>query len=299
MNNHASDRPSDDPPSANGQSGNSGIGLLLPAVLLLAAVLVGVFFWDTWTRRGTHLRTAGQTGTPSAGREAGQRDKSPPERDANRTIETTPVDVPQTADLQQATAEAEPFESQSAAPPPTNRVSTDTVVSEPEPAPRENDGAQRLASLVPFEVDGIRHDEGGLGRPVSISGTRYEHAICIDPSSDERTAQITFSLKKKWAWLGGAVGITGCRGESGSAGSRQPQAIFRIYGDGNLLWESEPLTGEGACEKFDADVAQLDILALVVESRSTSDVARPVWGDLQLVTHEPTDRTDRGDTDRP
>ena len=272
---------------------------MLLAVLLLAAILVGVFFWDTGTRRRTQLRTAGQTGTPSAGREMGQSDASPPELDANRTVEMTPDDVPQLADPQQAAAEAEPLESQSAAPPPIDRASADTPVSEPEPARRENDGAQRLAALVPIEVDGVRRAGGGLGRPIRISGTRYEHAICIDPSSDERTAQITFSLKKKWARLRGVAGITGAGGESRSAESNQPQAVFRIYGDENLLWESEPLAGNGAYEKFEVDVAQLEILALVVESRSTSDGALPAWGDLRLDTQETTGRTDHGDTDQP
>ncbi len=299
MNSHASGQQPDDPASRDDASGGRAIGLVLLAVLLLAAFLVGVFFWDTWTTQLADRQTAGKTRKPETDRGIAKSEMPPCPADANRAAEPETDDVQQMVESQPSAAENQAIESQSAASPPEDRTTTDPPPPEPGSTRRENDDTQALAALEPFEVDGVERDGGGPDRPVSISGTRYDHAICVDPSPDEHTAQITFSLKGKWTRLGGVVGITGSDGESRSTESNQPKAVFRIYGDANLLWESKPLAGDGALEKFEVDVAQLDILALVVESQSTSDEARPVWADLRLAKHESIDSTDGGDTGQP
>jgi hypothetical protein len=61
-----------------------------------------------------------------------------------------------------------------------------------------------------------------------------------------------------------------------------PVAVFRIYGDGNLLWESDRLSGRGAAQVLDVAVARIDLLALVCESESAAAVSAVAWGDLQL-----------------
>lgn len=279
------------------RSGGRAISVVLWFMLLLAAVLVGVFVWDTRTDRRSDRQTATEVGTTALDREESPHVKpSRPVSDGG-TAETMPTDVQQIAEPQPAAAADEPAGGESAAAPPPDHPQSSFPPTKPEPVRLKDGAAQDLAAIDPFEAEGV--ERGGNSRSVGISGARYEHAICVEPSLRDSTAQISFSLGGKWARLRGVAGITGGEGDSGSTESDQPAATFRIYGDANLLWESKPLTGGGAVEPFEVDVAQLDILALVVDSRGTSGDNQPVWGNLQLVTSAGSDSSADGDTDEP
>jgi hypothetical protein len=62
---------------------------------------------------------------------------------------------------------------------------------------------------------------------------------------------------------------------------------FRIYGDGNLLWDSGTMQGYGSSKQFDVAVEGLHQVVLVVESDSPSDVSLFAWVDPQLVVAPP------------
>jgi hypothetical protein len=189
--------------------------------------------------------------------------------------------APRHASGEQTASEAEPATA-AAAEPADLPVSDSPSTAEP-PAVDQDHDVQPLTGITPIELIGVGYDRDRLLQSAWISGKRYAQAMCIAASPDEQTAQITFSLKGEWLRLDGTVGITGARGDGTAAESESPQAVFRIYGDANLIWESGQLTGAGASERFEVEVAQLDIVALVVESQGTRDDARPVWADMQLV----------------
>lgn len=295
MNSHKSGRqPSESSP---GDDSLSAVGLVPWAMLVLAALLVGVFVWDTWTDRRTDGQTAADIAATELDREDLPNDESSRRISEGGTVETIPSDVQQIADSQPSAADHQTPGGESAGRPTPDCPQSSSSPTDPKPVRPEGGAAHHLAALDPFEAEGV--ERRGNGHSISISGTQYEHAICVEPSLRDRVSQISFSLEGKWARLRGVVGITGGEGDVGSTESDQPTATFRIYGDANLLWGSKPLSGGGALEPFEVNVAQLDILALVVESRLTSSDKQPVWGNLQLVTsaedHSPAD----GDTNEP
>ena len=80
-------------------------------------------------------------------------------------------------------------------------------------------------------------------------------------------------------------GIAGICDRAADVDARQakPAGTFRIYGDGNLLWESDLLVGCGANERFEIEVQGIQLVALVVESDVPAEIARFAWGDIELV----------------
>jgi hypothetical protein len=59
--------------------------------------------------------------------------------------------------------------------------------------------------------------------------------------------------------------------------------VFRLYADGNLVWESGLLAGHDARRDFECEVRGVDVLTLVAESQAPASVFRFAWGNLRLL----------------
>ena len=98
-----------------------------------------------------------------------------------------------------------------------------------------------------------------------------------------------FDIDARFTHLRGVAGIADSS-SPGTAGASQdrPQAVCRVYGDGNLLWESGPLAGRGDHRAFACSVAGVDVLTFVAESQSPANISDLAWSDLKLFPNTET-----------
>jgi len=130
-----------------------------------------------------------------------------------------------------------------------------------------------------FERVDVKADDGAP-EAVAFSGQKCKSFIWAQPDEDEGVSQVSYMLDGKFATVRGTAGI--CDADAEQPADKKPSAVFRIYGDGNLLWESEPQTGFGAAQQFEVEVKGIEVLALMAESSSSSELSRFAWGDVEL-----------------
>ncbi|MCU0978710.1 MAG: hypothetical protein MUF25_06015, partial [Pirellulaceae bacterium] len=118
--------------------------------------------------------------------------------------------------------------------------SADTVGDAGQRPSRQADPSDlSLTQLAPIEVVGTGANAGDWRGAVTSGGLAFGRAVRLRPAEDQGVAQIAFALQARFAQLRGVAAIVG-DGTRDATGASQdlPQAIFRVYGDGNLLWES-------------------------------------------------------------
>jgi hypothetical protein len=151
--------------------------------------------------------------------------------------------------------------------------------SEPVAEPLVQALRRSLTELTPLEVLDIRLGDGALVRPAKVAGRNYPTAIWAQPEANLGTCQVSFPLKQAFQQLTGTAAVA----DTDAQDAAVPKGTFRIYGDGNLLWDSGTLEGYGSTKAFEVIVEGIRLVVLVVESDSPSDVSRFAWVDLQLV----------------
>jgi len=153
----------------------------------------------------------------------------------------------------------------------------------PEPPEKSRPSGFDVATLSPIEVEADDASRETWCRSVRIGGRAYDRAICLRPAEDQGVTQIAFDIDTRFARLRGVAGIADSS-SSGPLGTAQdrPQAVFRVYGDGNLLWESGPLTGRGEHRAFECSVVGVDVLTFVAESQSPANISDLAWSGLML-----------------
>jgi len=140
-----------------------------------------------------------------------------------------------------------------------------------------------VLALPPIEIEAAVASKDAWRRSVKIGGQAYDRAVCLRPAEDQGTTQIAFQLDARFVHLRGVAGIADLPSPSRNGADRdQPQAVFRVYGDGNLLWESKPLSGRGDHQALDCTVAGVDVLTFVAESQSAAAISDLAWADLKL-----------------
>ena len=151
------------------------------------------------------------------------------------------------------------------------------------PAEKPRPSGIDVTTLSPIEVEADDASRDSWRRSVRIGGQAYDRAVCLRPAEDQGTTQIAFDIDARFARLRGVAGIADASSPSpAGAAQDRPQAVFRVYGDGNLLWESGPLAGRGDQRAFECSVAGVDVLTFVVESESPADISDLAWSDLKL-----------------
>jgi hypothetical protein len=162
--------------------------------------------------------------------------------------------------------------------------STTGSAGPPASAEPDSDSAKTyLSAVAPMEVVGAAVEGAAFRREVLVSGHRYRQGIWMQPADDRGTSQISFALGNRYARLRGMAAIADDDADGEPADGRKLNAVFRIYGDGNLLWDSEPLTASGSHQDFEVEIRGVDILALVAESDAPSEASRLVWVDVEVI----------------
>ena len=150
-------------------------------------------------------------------------------------------------------------------------------------APQAAPAVASLTELTPIEIIGSGLNAGDWHAAVVCGPQSFPQAIALRPVEDGGSTQIAFQLKGRFAQLRGfAATVGGPTGESADVSQDHPRAVFRIYGDGNLLWESERLIGPGKCQPFQCNLGGVDVLTLTAESESPASLSQLAWGNPTL-----------------
>lgn len=204
----------------------------------------------------------------------------PPAASRAQVAATSPTDSLPDAPPRPETSDAsKPLPDGRAPPPPLTGQEAETGLAAAEDSAAEFP----LVDLTPLEVVGLGGHAGDWRGPVTIDGRLCQKSLLLQPPTGEDVAQIAFGLQKRFDRLAGVVAIV-ARDPSNPAGAgpQRPQAVFRLYGDGNLLWESELLAGFGAHRELACQVQGVEVLTLVAESQAAGEGACFAWGDLRL-----------------
>ncbi|MCY2986467.1 MAG: NPCBM/NEW2 domain-containing protein [Planctomycetota bacterium] len=168
--------------------------------------------------------------------------------------------------------------------PPPPSVPQNAMPAEHETAfEREAVAGPWLSDLKPLEVVGVDLRSGELRRSVTLGGRTRPHGLRARPMAGQGECRLSYSLDGQYVQLRGVAGIQASGGGQVGEQERASSVVFRIYGDGNLLWESEPLREPGAAAPLDLNLSGVAVLALVVDCSDSAVSPDCVWGDLELV----------------
>lgn len=112
---------------------------------------------------------------------------------------------------------------------------------------------------------------------VSVKGTPFKHALGMNPM-DHATATVTYAIDRRFSKFTGAVAL------NDTGGAFDGSLIFRIVGDGRVLWESDAYSAAkiGTSISFSATVRQVSQLQLITECKGSGNGCNVVWLDPKL-----------------
>jgi len=134
------------------------------------------------------------------------------------------------------------------------------------------DGVAAVNPDVTAASGGPRADRTPQGGRLSLAGQAQEYGIGIQANS-----RLEFNAKGQFKRFTAKAGV-----DDSSAGSSEA-VVFKIYGDGKLLFASAALRRGVAPASVDVDVSGVQVLELVAEGPKTSENAlNTAWGDARL-----------------
>jgi len=138
-----------------------------------------------------------------------------------------------------------------------------------------------LSDLTPVAVEQVgyfdgefayRVDQSQSGRPLRLGGVTYRRGLGV-----HSRCVLTYALDGAFARFSAIVGIDDAVGTAGSV-------IFRVYGDGRLLYESPVVRGADPPREVDVDVRGVVQLKLEVDYADLGDLADHAnWAEARLL----------------
>ncbi len=110
----------------------------------------------------------------------------------------------------------------------------------------------------------------------SINGRPYNYGIWMHPTS-KNSSRVAYDTNGQYGTLTGSVGIN----DSARVRSVTP-LIFRVEGDGETLWESEPIQELHVTTPLRVEISGVQRLELVVHCPGSNHLAHAVWLDPRL-----------------
>ncbi len=111
----------------------------------------------------------------------------------------------------------------------------------------------------------------------SVDGKSYEYGIRMQPANKPKVSRLAFFINGQYKRLTGNVGINDSASDKPAS-----QLTFRVEGDGQSLWQSEPLQRRRVTIPFQADLSGVNRLELVVEAAGPIAHGHAVWLDPRL-----------------
>jgi len=140
-------------------------------------------------------------------------------------------------------------------------------------APPLKDKVVYLSDLKPASVKGqYKADRSIGGRAIKVNGQKYKKGIGVLSGSE-----LVYNLDGSWDRLSGHVGMDDEVGNGGSI-------MFRVYGDGNLLFESPLQNGKSVKQLMDLKIKGVKQLRLVLlDGGDGSKDDHGDWVDARLI----------------
>jgi hypothetical protein len=113
--------------------------------------------------------------------------------------------------------------------------------------------------------------------PVQVLGVRSPKGLGMHPPDAPGYAFARYRLGKRGGVFKAAVAINDT-----SPANRNP-AVFEVYGDGRLLWQSAPVPGPRRPQECRVDVAGVDVLELRVRAEGSHWGLHAVWFQPRIV----------------
>ena len=117
-----------------------------------------------------------------------------------------------------------------------------------------------------------------LDQGVVVNGKPSPHGVWSLPFAGSR-GFVRYNIAQQFERFRGAVAVN----DSSRPEGPETPVVFRILGDGKVLWKSNPLPGRGDSQEFDVDVSNVSSM----EIDATSGEARwseAVWVEPRLST---------------
>jgi len=106
----------------------------------------------------------------------------------------------------------------------------------------------------PVELDSSNgEDQARDGGPITLNGARYDKGLGVHAAS-----RVTYALAASCTRFQADIGVDDEAGPDGSV-------VFRVLGDGALLYESTTMRGRSPTRHLDLDVGGVDLLELAVD----------------------------------
>ena len=121
-----------------------------------------------------------------------------------------------------------------------------------------------------------KHGENGdgVGRKILVRGATPLHSLYTHPPSDG-TSSVSYVLGGAFSTFKGIVTVTD------TSNPRVP-LIFRILGDNNVLWQSQPVKKAGETQGFAFSIKKIKKITLEVNCPGVNYQAGAVWQDPRL-----------------
>ena len=116
-------------------------------------------------------------------------------------------------------------------------------------------------------------DAGHENARISVARKRFFRCLSTHPPVGG-SARVTYRVEKKWRTFSTCVAVNDTAGR----GSRTP-LVFKVYGDGRLLWESKLVQRTGAIQTCEVSILGVKELELKVECRRDNSAAHAIWID--------------------
>ena len=134
------------------------------------------------------------------------------------------------------------------------------------------------------KIDGILHrpwpprfDKSVAGTPISLDGRVYERGLGVHSRTE-----LTFDIGGDYEMFVATIGIDDSVRPRGSV-------VFRVIGDGRVMYESGIVTGKDESFDIRVDVSDMQTLRLIVDFGEGLDLADHAdWADARLLKPAPT-----------
>lgn len=122
--------------------------------------------------------------------------------------------------------------------------------------------------------------EDRLEKKIVIGGKEYPKGIFLHPKSNG-ISKVSYSLTglPHYRYFEATVGVCDAR----RYGPHTP-LLFEVWGDGALLWQSEPVKQWGQPQPCNVTLPKISQLELLVRCRGDAAFAFAVWGDPRLTS---------------
>lgn len=162
------------------------------------------------------------------------------------------------------------------------RVLARSASAPPNPAPAAEPAQVYLSNLPEQEVSVVANwkfgKRGQTGAPagdkntkILVAGFESPNGLCLHPPNNGKS-HVAYKIDKKYRTFSARVGLN-----DSSANLAAAPVIFKILGDGKVLWQSKSIQKAGMYDGCNLTITGVDKLELEVECRGDSSRCHAVW----------------------